>query len=66
MIGLFQPLIRLVEDNLLNILQMKNYIEVIMVPLSIVSWIYGWCAPVLGIILVQLVRIKYLGSNFTK
>ena len=66
MIGLFQPLIRLIEDNLLNILQMKNYIEVIMVPLSIVSWIYGWCAPVLGIILVQLVRIKYLGSNFTK
>jgi len=66
MIGLFQPLIRLVEDNLLNILQMKNYIEVIMVPLSIFSWIYGWCAPVLGIILVQLVRIKYLGSNFTK
>ena len=66
MIGLFQPLIRLVEDNLLNILQMKNYIEVIMVPLSIVSWIYGWCAPVLGIILVQLIRIKYLGSNFTK
>lgn len=44
----------------------KNYVEVLLVPISMVMWIWAWGAPVLGIILVQCVRIKYLGSHFTK
>ena len=37
-----------------------------MLPVSAVGWMFGWCAPVLGIILIQAIRIKWLGSFYTK
>jgi hypothetical protein len=40
--------------------------EVLIVTLSLVVWYFSWCAPIMGIILLQAMRIKYLGSNFTK
>ena len=55
-----------IQDNTVWLVTVKNYIEVCLVPLALVAWIFSWCAPVLGIILVQAIRIKYLGSNFTR
>ena len=40
--------------------------EILLVPLSLFAWMLGWCAPITGVILVQALRIKYLGSNFTR
>ena len=45
---------------------LKCYIEVLIVPVSMVAWLFSWCAPVLSIILVQYLRIKFMGSAFTK
>ena len=44
----------------------KNYIEVILVPVSFFGWLFNWCAPIIGIILMQAIRVKYLGSHFTR
>ena len=54
------------QDNAIAIVTLKNYFEVILLPVSAVGWMFGWCAPVLGIILVQAIRIKWLGSFYTK
>ena len=45
---------------------MKNYIEVLLIPVSLFGWLVSFCAPILGIILVQFLRIKYLGNWFTR
>ena len=45
---------------------MKNYVEVLVIGASLIVWMFAWCAPICGIVLVQAVRIKFLGSNFTK
>ena len=58
--------IQIVQDNLVTIVLIKNYIEVLLVPVSLVAWMSAWCAPILGVILVQCIRIKFLGSNFTR
>ena len=65
-IGLFANLIKMTQDNTTYIVQLKNYVEIALVPVSLCGWTLAWCAPVLGIILVQAIRIKYLGSFFTK
>ena len=54
------------QDNAISIVTLKNYLEVFLIPVSAVGWMFGWCAPVLGIILIQAIRIKWLGSFFTK
>ena len=65
-IGLFANMVRATQDNTIEIVTIKNYVEVLIVPVSMVGWLFSWCAPVLGIILVQYVRIKFMGSAFTK
>ena len=37
-----------------------------LVGLSFVAWTFGWCAPICAIVLGQAVRIKFMGSNFTR
>ena len=54
------------QDNAISIVTLKNYCEVFLLPVSAVGWMFGWCAPVLGIILIQAIRIKWLGSFYTK
>lgn len=66
LVGLFAGFVQLTQDNLIEIIVVKNYIEVLIVPFSMVAWMFGWCAPVLGIILMQYIRIKFMGSAFTK
>ena len=51
-IGLFSSMVKATQDNTLNIVTVKNYVEVLIVPVSMVGWLFSWCAPVLGIILV--------------
>ena len=51
-IGLFSDLIQMTQDNAISIVTLKNYCEVFLLPVSAVGWMFGWCAPVLGIILV--------------
>ena len=65
-IGLFSNMVKATQDNTLNIMYIKNYVEVLIVPVSMVGWLFSWCAPVLSIILVQYLRIKFMGSAFTK
>ena len=65
-IGLFANLIQMTQDNAIGIVTVKNYVEVLIVPVSLVMWMVSWCAPVLGIMLVQYVRIKFMGSAYTK
>ncbi len=65
-VPLFKNLVQMTSDNQIEIVFLKNYIEVLIVPLSFVVWYFSWCAPIIGIILLQAMRIKYLGSNFTK
>ena len=50
----------------MQIVMAKNYIEVCLVPVSFVGWMFNWCAPIIGIVLVQAVRVKYLGSHYTR
>ena len=45
---------------------LKNYIEIVVILSTLVLWMWAWCAPICGIVLVQAIRIKFLGSNFTK
>lgn len=65
-LSLFESLILIVQDKCVSIVLVKNYIEVTVVLLSTVSWTFSWCAPICSIVLVQAVRIKFMGSNFTK
>ena len=65
-VGLFAGFVKLTQDNLIEIVVFKNYMEVLIVPFSLVAWMFSLCAPVVGIILVQYVRIKFMGSAFTK
>ena len=51
-IGLFSNMVKATQDNTLNIVTVKNYVEVLIVPVSMVGWLFSWCAPVLGIILI--------------
>ena len=65
-IGLFANLVQMTQDNTISIVTLKNYTEVLIVAVSLVMWMWSWCAPVLGIILVQYIRIKFLGSAYTR
>ena len=65
-VGLFSGIIQMIQDNTVEIVTFKNYMEITLVPVSAFAWLQGWCAPVLVIILVQALRIKFMGSNFTR
>lgn len=65
-VPLFSNLVEMTADNQVSIVMIKNYMEVTIVMMSFVVWYWSWCAPIIGIILVQAMRIKFLGSNFTK
>lgn len=45
---------------------MKNYVEVALIASTSLVWMMSWCAPICGIVLFQAIRIKFMGSNFTK
>jgi len=66
LIPLFSSLVQLMQDNVVDVIMFKNYIEVIIICTSLLSWMWAWCAPICGIVLIQALRIKFLGSNFTK
>lgn len=63
---LFSSLIELAQDHAIKIVMFKNYIEVGVITLTVVVWMAAWCAPICGIVLIQALRIKFMGSNFTK
>ena len=65
-IGSLSGFVQAMQDNTIGIVTLKSYVEVLIVPVSMVAWLFSWCAPVLGIILVQYLRIKFMGSAFTK
>jgi len=52
LLGLLASTVKKMQDNTIAIVTVKNYIEVCIVPVSLVAWLFNWCAPVLGIILI--------------
>ena len=66
LIPLFNGFVQLVQDNTVQLVMLKNYIEIVVILSTLVLWMWAWCAPICGIVLVQAIRIKFLGSNFTK
>ena len=63
---LLTNLVQTTQDNTIAIVKLKSYIEVLLVPVTLIAWMFGWCAPIIGVILVQSVRIKFLSNSFTK
>jgi hypothetical protein len=51
-VPLFSNLVQMTSDNQIDIVFLKNYIEVLIVPLSLVVWYFSWCAPIVGIVML--------------
>ena len=63
---LFAGIIELSQDFCVRIVLTKNMLEVILIFSTLIMWTMGWCAPICGIVLAQALRIKFMGSHFTK
>ena len=60
------PLITNVKDIWIDIIKLKNHIEVFTMMFSCIGWLFGLNAPLLPVVYSQFVRIKAISSHFTK
>ena len=60
------PIIDLYKGNWLDLLKVKNHIEVLTMIISVFGWVFSLNAPLLPVVYTQFVRIKAISSHFTQ
>ena len=63
-VSLLRPLFQYFVSKKLNLLIIKNFMEILVCFLSFFGWVYGFNAPIMPIFMSQHMRVKY-ATNFT-